>query len=80
MYVCLCNPFTDKDVAKHLDQNIGKARVKDVYAACSGGENMNCGTCACTLKDIVDTHNNTITICDISDNMTKAAMTQKEPV
>lgn len=71
MYVCLCNPFTDKDVAAHLSAS-GKSTIKSVYSACSGGEKMNCGNCACDLKSMVDTHNNTLTISDLSKKMDQA--------
>ncbi len=80
MYVCICNPFTDKAVNAQLEQISGKAKVSDVYAACSGGEKMNCGTCACELKKMVDTHNNTLTIEAINDQMTKVTEQEKEPV
>ncbi len=73
MYVCLCNPFTDNDVNRHLSTTVGKTSVKEVYAACSGGEKMNCGNCACDLKQMVDGHNNTKTISQISQDMEKAA-------
>ncbi len=79
MYICLCNPFTDKDVQEHLGDT-GKTTVKEVYAACSGGESMNCCSCACEMKAIVDTHNNALTINALSDQMQKIADTTKEPV
>ncbi len=76
MYLCLCNPFTDKDVAAHLSVS-GKCSMKSVYSACSGGEKMNCGNCACELKSMVDTHNNALTISEISVQMDQAA--EKSP-
>lgn len=60
MYVCLCHPFSDKKVKKHLDAN-GTSTVAKTYSACSGGENPNCCQCLETLKDIVQTHNKTVT-------------------
>ena len=79
MYICLCNPFTDKDVSEHLSES-GKTRVKEVYSACSGGESMNCGSCACTLQSMVDKHNNTITIDALSQEMQKCKNKAKETV
>lgn len=79
MYICICNPFTDKDVEKHL-QECGKTRAKDVYKACSGGESMNCGSCACDLQAIIDKHNNTLTIHELSDQMQQCTETEKEVV
>ena len=80
MYICMCNPFTDTDVRNHLDTTKKSARVKDVYAACSGGSSINCGTCIPELKTIVDTHNNTLTIGELSDQMQKATNKNKESV
>jgi bacterioferritin-associated ferredoxin len=60
MYVCLCHPFSDKKVKKHLDEKGSRANVSETYRACSGGENPNCCQCLETLKDIVKTHNKTV--------------------
>lgn len=60
MFVCLCNPFSDKKVQKHLQGAGGPARVSDVYTACSGGEKPNCCQCLETLKEIVGSHNETV--------------------
>lgn len=78
MYICLCNPFTDKDVMRHLDGVNQKVKTKDVYKACSGGSSMNCGTCACELKSMVNDHNNNITINALTKDMRKVADTEKE--
>lgn len=61
MYICLCNPFSDRQVREHLEKKSGTARVADVYHACSGGEKPNCCSCMKTLKEIVKSHNNTVT-------------------
>lgn len=81
MYVCICNPFTDTDVRNYL-QGIGekKARVMDVYRSCSGEPKMNCGSCACELRGMVDKHNNTLTIDAISKDMEKVSQKTKENV
>lgn len=78
MYICLCNPFTDKDVKRHLNDVGEHVQAKDVYRACSGGKSMNCGTCSCELKAIVKDHNNNITISELSDGMRKVTDTEKE--
>jgi len=80
MYICICNPFTDKDVTNHLGTSNTKTSVKQVYAACSGGEKMNCGTCACDLKSMVDQHNNALTIGHINNQMEKITAKEKETV
>lgn len=57
MYICLCNPFTDKDLDGVLkDENIAK-RTADVYKACTGGEKPCCGSCICEVQDRLDRHN-----------------------
>lgn len=71
MYVCICNPFTDKDVTKHLESHGQKTTVSRVYSACTEGEKMNCGNCACDLKTMVAHHNNALTIETLSDKMEK---------
>ena len=59
MFVCLCHPFSDKAVKKHLAAKNGRSTVAETYAACSGGENPDCCQCLATLRDIVKAHNNT---------------------
>ena len=61
MWVCLCNPFSDKTVKKHLSDKGSACTVAKTYSACSGGETPNCCQCLETLKDIVQDHNKTIT-------------------
>ena len=57
MYVCMCNPFTDKDLENALnDENVRK-KTSSVYQACSGGEKPCCGTCICEVRDRVNEHN-----------------------
>ncbi len=80
MYVCMCNPFTDKDVSNHLLTLGCKTTLGKTYQACSGGAKMNCGSCSCELKKMVDTHNNALTIENISDNMQKTLQDAKETV
>lgn len=58
MYVCLCNPFTDKDVAAALKDSSVRKTPAQVYKACSGGEKPCCGTCLCVVRDMVANHNN----------------------
>lgn len=53
MYVCLCNPFTDKDVQKALSDTNVKKTAGSVYKACTGGEKPCCGTCICMLREMV---------------------------
>ncbi len=58
MFVCLCHPFSDKTVKKHLASKNGtQASVAETYSTCSGGNKPNCCSCLQTLKDMVQEHN-----------------------
>lgn len=59
MYVCMCNPFTDKDVKNALNDSRVKKSAAHVYKACSGGEKPCCGSCVCMVKDMVAAHEQT---------------------
>ena len=61
MYMCLCNPFSDKKVEEHLTKTDGRTTVSEVYKACSGGSKPNCCSCLETLKDMVKIHNSSRT-------------------
>jgi bacterioferritin-associated ferredoxin len=61
MIVCLCNPFSDKTVQKYLENTPTQTRVSAVYGACSDGGKPQCCSCLETLKDMVKTHNRSIT-------------------
>lgn len=58
MYVCLCNPFTDRDVKAALEGPfLGRKKTAGaVYKACTGGQKPCCGSCVCTLKEMVADH------------------------
>lgn len=57
MYICLCNPFSDKDVKAYLKENEGRdATVGKVYTACTSGEKPQCCSCLQTLKQILSDH------------------------
>ena len=53
MYICLCNPFSDRDVKRHLEENNGVSTVSKTYTACSGGEKPQCCSCLQTLKSML---------------------------
>lgn len=57
MYICLCNPFTDKDLDGALNDESVKNKTADVYKACTGGEKPCCGTCICEINDRIKEHN-----------------------
>ena len=72
MYICLCNPFSDKDVRKSLEERGGQtSSVSEVYRSCSGGESPCCGKCLPTLKDMVREHNGRVAIQDMSKDLKK---------
>ena len=54
MYVCLCNPFTDKDVKEVLKQDHVKKTPAHIYKEASGGAKPCCGSCICTIREMVD--------------------------
>lgn len=57
MYICLCNPFSDRDVKDYLTQNPDtRASVGKVYRACTSGESPRCCTCIQTLKEMLSDH------------------------
>ena len=57
MYICLCNPFSDRDVQDYLKENPDcPATAGKVYRACSGGQSPQCCTCLQTLKDMLSEH------------------------
>ncbi len=65
MYICVCNPFSDKDVQSHFDAAAAQAErvtLNQTYAACSGGEPINgdCHKCVQTLAGMVKDHNSKI--------------------
>ena len=57
MYVCLCNPFTDKDLDGALKDETVEKTASSIYKACSGGEKPCCGTCICEIRERIDAHN-----------------------
>lgn len=69
MYVCNCNPFSDKAVKQYLSEcGDQKARCGDVYRTCSGGASPKCGRCGPTLKEMVREHNNAVTVNQMKEN------------
>lgn len=56
MYICYCNPFTDKDLDKALEDKDIRKTASSVYKACSGGETPCCGSCICEVKERVKDH------------------------
>lgn len=79
MYVCNCNPFSDKAVKQYLSEcGDQKARCGDVYRTCSGGASPKCGRCGPTLKEMVREHNNTVTVNQMKDNFPTPAEADAE--
>ncbi len=58
MYICLCNPFSDKDLKNFLKKKEGKSCVSEAYQGCSGGKKPQCCTCLKTVKEMVHSHAN----------------------
>lgn len=74
MYVCCCNPFSDKKVKECLDKAGDKSvRVAEIYRACSGGAKPQCGSCLPTLKNMVTEHNNAAAVRRMKDALPPSA-------
>ncbi len=72
MYICNCNPFTDKDVKEALGACPGKAKVAAIYKTCSGGAKPNCCSCMEELKGMVREHNNGLNVAALGDQVSHA--------
>tara|TARA_B100001989_G_scaffold245745_1_gene215821 strand:- start:5305 stop:5553 length:249 start_codon:yes stop_codon:yes gene_type:complete len=79
MYICLCYGVTDGNIQDHLDDFGNKTSSKNVHKACSGAQKPNCGKCIPMIKDMVDHHNNKITIGELSDTMKQVTAANKKP-
>ena len=69
MYVCSCNPFTDKDVKNALENPDVRNTPAQIYKACSGGMGPNCGTCLCMVKDMIVDHQSALGVQKIIEEM-----------
>lgn len=78
MWVCHCNPFSDKDVRKCLDGKKGEsARVSEVYKCCSGGNKPNCASCIPFLQELVMDHNRDVAVADLRKSVEEHAPCEK---
>ena len=73
MYICHCNPFSDRDVKELLKDKEDRASVSKVYRHCSGGNSPQCCTCLPTLKAMVRDHNGRVAVGEISKNLPQPA-------
>lgn len=69
MYMCLCNPFSDKDVRKALDNPDIKNTPAQIYKRCSGGQSPGCGTCLCAIKDMIVDHQATLGLQKLKNDL-----------
>lgn len=77
MYVCLCNPFTDKDVKSALDNPDVRNTPAQIYKTCSGGNGPNCGSCMCVVKDMIVEHQSAIGVQKIIGDMPEFVEAEK---
>lgn len=68
MYVCLCNPFSDKDVKKALACPDTRNTPAQIYKACAG-TGPNCGSCMCTIKDMIVDHQSAIGVRKLKEEL-----------
>ncbi len=73
MWVCHCNAFTDKDVKTALEDPDVQNTLSCVYKACSGGKNPNCGSCLCTVKNMIVDHQSAIGVQKIKEDIPEFA-------
>jgi len=69
MYVCLCNPFTDKDVKAALAHPDIRNTPAQIYKSCSGGVQPCCGSCVCVIKDMIVDHQSASGVQKIIDDL-----------
>lgn len=77
MYVCMCNPFTDKDVKKALDNPEVRNTPAQIYKACAG-KGPNCGSCMCYVKDMIVDHHSALGVQKIIEDLPE--LTEAETV
>ena len=78
MYVCMCNPFTDKDVKKALENCDIRNTPAHIYKACSGGNTPQCGTCIHTIKDLIVDYHSSLGVLKLIEDMPELADLQSE--
>jgi bacterioferritin-associated ferredoxin len=69
MYVCICNPFTDKDVKSALSNPEIPNTTSQIYKCCSGGNSPNCGTCVNMLKCMIVDHQSALGVQKLKDDL-----------
>lgn len=69
MYVCMCNPFTDKDVKTALSNPDIRNTPAQIYKCCSGGQSPNCGSCICMVKDMIVDHHSALGVQKIIEDL-----------
>ena len=75
MYVCLCNPFPDKDVKKALENPDVRNTPAQVYKACAG-TGPNCGSCMCTVKAMIVDHQSALGVQRLKEDLPELAEAQ----
>lgn len=68
MYVCLCNPFSDKDVKKALENPDIRNTPAQIYKACSG-TGPNCGSCMRTVKSMIVDHQSALGVQRLKEDL-----------
>lgn len=69
MYICMCNPFTDKDVTKALANPDVPNTTAQIYKACSGGNGPNCGSCINAVKCMIVDHQSNLGVQKIKETI-----------
>lgn len=74
MYVCLCNPFSDKDVTNALRNPDIRNTPAQIYKACSGGVKPCCGSCVYAIKDMIVDHHATLGVQRLKDDLPETTL------
>lgn len=72
MYVCICNPFSDKDVKKAFDNPEVKNTAAHIYKACAG-TGPNCGSCINALKCMIVDHHSALGVQKLKEELPELA-------
>ena len=73
MYVCICNPFTDKDVKSALEDPCVKNTPAQIYKTCSGGNGPHCGSCMNMVKNLIVDHQSAIGVQRLIEDLPEIA-------
>src|SRR5688500_940283 len=60
--ICICNPFSDKNVQTYLSSQSDKSTISQAYRHCTGENKPCCGNCLQELRGMVRDHTAAMTV------------------